>query len=282
MPERYDFVREEVILHELSSRGRVMVNDLALRLSVSTVTIRKDLDSLESRSLLRRVRGGAVVPSAGEEGAFSERLRLDSGIKREIARVVALRVNDGDVIAIDSSTTSYYLAQELVDRRDLMVVTFGMRTAALFMDHSNATVVMPGGVLRRASGSMVGAFSNILEGRGRISKGFFGVATLSHHLGLLELSSEEAETKKSLIRACDAVYASFTSSKIDSFGLHPFAAPSEITEMFTDEHAPDDFVKQWQANGVPVNRVAGTGVLLDDGKRAISETGATATIAVNE
>ncbi|MEO6826955.1 MAG: DeoR/GlpR family DNA-binding transcription regulator [Microbacteriaceae bacterium] len=269
MPQRYDFVREEVILNELSANGRVTVNELAERFGVSAVTVRKDLDSLERRSLLRRVRGGAVIPSAGDEGAFTERLREHANVKRELGRHVAGLVHDEDVIALDSSTTSFYLAQELLDHRDLIVVTYGMRVATLFMEHSNATVVMPGGVLRRASGSMVGAFSNVLEGRGRISKGFFGVAMLSEHLGMLELSSEEAETKKSLIRACDAVYGIFTSSKTGGFGLHPFAAPAEITELFTDEHADDAFVAAWACVGVPVTRVEGTGSMLDTGLHVI-------------
>jgi DeoR/GlpR family transcriptional regulator of sugar metabolism len=255
VPERPDFERVEVILHELTSTGRVRVNDLAARFGVSAVTIRKDLDSLAQRSLLRRVRGGAVLSPLGDEGAFSERLRQEAGAKRGIARRAAALVQDGDVIAIDSSTTAYYLAQELLERRDLMVVTCGMRSATLFMDHSNATVVMPGGVLRRASGSMVGAFSNVLMGRGRIATGFFGVATLSTHLGLLELSSEEAATKRSLISACNAVYGLFTSSKIGAFGLHAFAEPAQLTGLFTDEHTGDDFVDEWAAVGVPVTRV---------------------------
>ncbi|WP_146215766.1 DeoR/GlpR family DNA-binding transcription regulator [Cryobacterium arcticum] len=254
MPERNDFVREEVILHELTASGRVRVNDLAAQFGVSAVTIRKDLDSLEQRALLRRVRGGAVITAVGDEGAFSERLRQEAPAKREIARRAAELVHDGDVIAIDSSTTAYYLAQELLDRRDLMVVTYGMRSATLFMDHSNATVVMPGGVLRRASGSMVGAFSNVLTGRGRIISGFFGVATLSTHLGLLELSSEEAATKRSLIGACNAVYGLFTSSKIGAFGLHAFAEPGQLTGLFTDDGTDDDFVAEWAAAGVPVLR----------------------------
>ncbi|MGY4859085.1 DeoR/GlpR family DNA-binding transcription regulator [Cryobacterium sp. AP23] len=255
MPERFDLVREEVILHELASSGRVRVNDLAARFGVSAVTIRKDLNALEQRALLRRVRGGAVLPPIGDEGSFSDRLRQEAGAKRDIGRRAAALVHDGDVIAIDSSTTAYYLAQELLDRRDLMVVTYGMRSATLFMDHSDATVVMPGGVLRRASGSMVGAFSNVLMGRGRIATGFFGVATLSTHLGLLELSSEEAATKRSLISACNAVYGLVTSSKIGAFGLHAFAEPGQLTGLFTDAHTGDDFVAEWAAVGVPVTRV---------------------------
>jgi len=282
MSERYDFVREDVILHELSASGRVMVNDLAIRLGVSAVTIRKDLDSLEERQLLRRVRGGAVVAPAGEEGAFSERMRRDSTAKRELAQEVAGLVNDGDVIALDSSTTSFYLAQELLERRDLIVVTYGMRTATLLMDHSTATVVLPGGVLRRASGSLVGPFSNVLEGRGRIDKGFFGIATLSTQLGLLELSVEEANSKKSLVSACDQVIVTFQSSKIGRFGLHSWATAADVDAFYTDERASDEFVDAWTALGTPVVRVSGTGVSIQNVERSIDEVTSRQPRAVSE
>lgn len=275
MAQRYDFVREEVILQELSTHGRVTVNDLARRLCVSTVTVRKDLDLLEQRSLLRRVRGGAVVRSTGDEGAFCERLRQDSGLKRQLARHAAALVEDGDVLAIDSSTTCHYLARELLDHHDLVVVTNGMHTAMLFLEHSDATVIVTGGMLRRAAGSMVGAFANALQGRGRIEKGFFGVTALSTELGLLEISSEEAEVKKALAASCGQIYGLFTASKTRGFGLYPFADCARITALITDEQADAGFVAAWRAAGVAVSRVEGTAAVLADGRRAADIINAT-------
>lgn len=262
-PDRVEGIREELILQELRDTGRVHVKDLAHRLSVSEVTIRKDLDILEDRSLLRRVRGGAVPSSRGEEGSFVDRVRVDAAAKRAIAREVAELVQDGDSIAIDSSSTSYYLAEELVDRNDLIVVTFGLRTATLLVEQSNATVVMPGGVIRRQSGAMVGSFGNALEGRGRLKAGFFGTATVSTMHGMLELSSEEAATKRALVSVCDEVYVSFASSKIGTFGINSFAAPDEVTGLYTDELADDEFAESWNRIGTPVTRVTGTRILLE-------------------
>ncbi|THG29325.1 DeoR/GlpR family DNA-binding transcription regulator [Naasia lichenicola] len=272
VPERLDGIREEVILHELRATGKVSVRDLAERLNVSEVTIRKDLDALEERSLLRRVRGGAVPSARGEEGAFADRMLMDAAAKRAIAREVAKNVQDGDSIAIDSSTTSYYLAQELVDRDDLIVVTFGLRTAVLLLEQSNATVVMPGGVVRRASGGMVGSFGNTLAGRGRLGAGFFGTATLSIEHGMLELSSEEAATKRALVAVCDEVHVSLASSKIGRFGINSFASASEVTRIYTDELADDAFLHEWEKVGTPVVRVAGTRSALE--ARALSLAGA--------
>ncbi|THG29332.1 DeoR/GlpR family DNA-binding transcription regulator [Naasia lichenicola] len=256
--DRYEGLRSEVILGELRAAGRVSVRGLSDRLGVSEVTIRKDLDALEDLSLLRRVRGGAVNSARGEEGAFADRLSLDSAVKRALAREVGRLVKDGDSIAIDSSTSGYYVAQELLDRRDLVVVTFGLRAAMLLFEQSDATVIMPGGVIRRQSGGMIGSFGDALAGRVDVRLGFFGTAAVSSQHGMLELSSEEAVTKRALVTASSEVHVLFASTKIDKFGLHSFASSQEVTRLYTDDGAPDDFVSDWEAMGTPVTRVPGT------------------------
>ena len=252
-----EFAREQAILVQLESAGRVTVKDLAERFGVSTVTVRKDLDALERRSLLRRIRGGAVSAGRTDEGAWEIRARHARESKQAIARAAARLVGDGDVIALDSSTTCYRLAEQLVDRRDLVVVTNGMRAAMLLMAESSAMVVLPGGVLRRSAESMVGPMGDVLSGRGRIAKGFFGLVGLSTELGLLEVSAEEAQTKSFMAGACDEVYGVFDSSKATRFGLHPFVDADAITALYTDDGIHPDVVATWAAAGVEI-RVAPT------------------------
>lgn len=247
--------REHDILMSLAAAGRVMIKDLAARYGVSEVTIRKDLDALARRSLVRRIRGGAIALDSVDEGAFNLRLRLERETKLSLAIAASQLVHDGDTLAIDSSTSCYFLAQQILDRRNLVVLTNGMRTATLFMERSNAMVLMPGGALRRSSGSMVGQFADVLQGRGRIDKGFFGVKSLSTELGLLELSSEEAEAKRYLASACDNTYALFSSTKVGQLGLHSFVPASSVTALYTDVNAEAGFIDAWKALGVEVNAI---------------------------
>lgn len=247
-----EFAREQAILTALNADGRVVVNDLADDFGVSTVTVRKDLEGLERRSMLRRIRGGAVSVGASDEGAFDMRLRHNREIKQRIARAVAPLVRHGDVIALDSSTTCYYLAKELLDRRDLVVVTNALRLATLLMEQSTAMVLMPGGVLRRSAGSIVGPIGDVLTGRGRIDKGFFGVVAISTVHGLMDISAEEAQTKHFLVNACDQVYGVFDSSKAGGFGLHSFASVSQIHTLFTDDRMAPAAVTEWSGLGVRV------------------------------
>lgn len=247
--------REARILDALGAHGSVLVAELARDLEVSEVTIRKDLDALERRQLLRRTRGGAVPPERGDEGVFRDRLQRAAAAKQAIAARAAELVADGDVIALDTSSTAHYLASELVHRKGLVVITQSLPTATALMERSDARVIMPGGTLRRESSGLVGPITDALVGRGRVHKAFVGVVGLSPKRGLLELATDEAVSKQALVAASDEVHGLFDSSKVGGFALHSFASAEQVTSLITDAGASDDFVEEWRAVGVPVARV---------------------------
>ena len=245
-----EFDREQAILVELDEQGRVEVSALASRFGVSTVTVRKDLESLERRAMLRRIRGGALVAPRSDEGAFEFRQRVAARAKRAIARHAATFVRPGDVIVLDSSTTCYYLAEELVDVEPLTVITNGLRSSQLLLSGSRATVIMPGGILRRASESMVGFLSDVLTGRGRVDKGFFGLVGLSLERGLLDITPEEAHAKQTLAGACRQVYALFDATKVERFGTHPFVTLDQVTRLISDTGVSPEVHRTWTSAGV--------------------------------
>jgi len=254
MPGSSERDRQHEVMRLLEEAGRVSVPDLAERFGVSLVTVRKDLERLERRRLLRRVRGGAVPAATPDEGAFEMRLQLQVAEKVAVAREAARMVKDGDAIAVDGSTTCYFLIRELLDRRGLVVVTNGLPAAEALVE-SDATVVMPGGTLRRSSWALVGDMGATLAGRGRLTYGFFGLRALSPDLGLLDLSPEETAVKRRLVAISAQVYGLFDNSKVGRFALHPFVETAGITGLITDDGTPDEEVLAWKAVGVPVQRV---------------------------
>jgi DeoR family transcriptional regulator, aga operon transcriptional repressor len=248
--------REMEILRLLDLESRVMVSDLSARFGISPVTIRKDLEGLEHRRMLRRIRGGAVTSDSADEGAFELRVRHGVQTKTAIARAAAALVHDGDALALDCSTTCYFLAEMLRERQGLVVVTNGLRAAEVLSD--SATVVLVGGTLRRSSWSLVGDFTDSLARGGPLVRGFFGVRSLSVSHGLLELSAEEADAKRRLANACREVYALFDSSKVGRFALHSFAATERITGLFTDTELDHTVADEWRAAGPILHRVPTT------------------------
>jgi len=250
VPSVSEFDRGRAILLDLEQHGRVEVAMLADRFGVSTVTLRKDLERLERRGMLRRIRGGALAVPSSDEGAFDMRLRQSEAAKRAIAKEAAKLVKPGNVIAIDSSTTGHFLAQELLDLSSLVVITNGLRTAQLFLTCSQATVLMPGGMLRRSAESMVGHFGDVLAGRGRINKGFFGLVGLSLQRGLMDIAPEEAQAKEAIADVCDHIYGLFDSSKVGRFGMHAFVTPERITQLISDDAVPADVHEAWGKAGI--------------------------------
>jgi DeoR/GlpR family transcriptional regulator of sugar metabolism len=256
MPSLDEHARSLAILSALGATGRVEVNDLAQRLEVSAVTIRKDLDALEQRAALRRVRGGAVAAPLVDEGSFETRLRVRRAEKAAIARAVAPLVQDGDVIALDSSTSCHHLARELLHRRNLVVITNSMPTATLFSERSEATVLVTGGIVRRSARSVVGLISDVLAGRGRIDKGFIGAHAVSAERGILDMALEEAQAKQYFAAHCSALFGLADSSKFGSFSLHTATPLAQLTALYTDAGADPAVVAAIERAGTRVHRVA--------------------------
>jgi len=255
VPSLDEHARSELILSALGATGRVEVNDLAQRLEVSTVTIRKDLDALEQRAVLRRVRGGAVAAPVVDEGSFETRLRIRRAEKTAIARAVAPLVEDGDVIALDSSTSCHYLARELLDRRSLVVITNSMPTATLFSERSGATVLVPGGIVRRSARSVIGMIGDVLAGRGRIDKGFIGAHAVSAQRGLLDMALEEAQATQYFAAHCSQLFALVDSGKFGSFSVHTATPLSQITMLYTDAAVDPAVVAAMERAGARMTRV---------------------------
>src|SRR5687768_5972940 len=101
------------VLELLHTREGFQVSELADEFSVSEVTVRQDLTQLAQQGLVARVRGGVRALQRGQsELAFDARLRLQESEKRAMARAAASMVVDGEAVALDSSTSAYYLALE--------------------------------------------------------------------------------------------------------------------------------------------------------------------------
>jgi len=118
---------------------------------------------------------------------------------------------------------------------------------------------------------MVGFLSDVLTGRGRVDKGFFGLVGLSLERGLLDISPEEAHAKETLAGACRQVYALFDATKVERFATHPFVALDRVTRLISDTGVARDVHRRWTTAGVTWDLVApGTGALTAAPARARS------------
>jgi DeoR family transcriptional regulator of aga operon len=241
------------ILELLETRDGLGVSELADEFLVSEVTVRHDLSELARQGLVARVRGGVRPLERGHsELAFDVRLRLQTDEKRAIAQAAAAMVGDGEAVALDSSTTAYFLARELRGRRELVVVTNGLLIASALTDSPGITVLVTGGMLRLPAMSVVGDLAADMVRTTRIDKGFFGARGLSLERGLMDLNPEEVRIKKELAAACTQVIGIFDSTKWHRTALLPFVEAKDVDAIVTDKGAPSELVEAWRAQGVEV------------------------------
>ena len=103
--------RRRAILDELETAGGVSVSALSERLRVSDMTVRRDLEELSARNLLRKVHGGAVpIPKTAAEPHFVQKQALNRPEKQAIARAASRLVEDGDTVAFSAGTTTWHVA----------------------------------------------------------------------------------------------------------------------------------------------------------------------------
>ena len=242
------------VLQLLETRDSVQVTELAEAFSVSEVTVRSDLTELAQQGLVARVRGGVRALQQGQsEVGFDLRLRLEVERKRAIARAAAAMVGEGEAVALDASTTAYYLALELRAKRELVVVTNGLLVATALADAPGITVLVTGGMLRLSAMSLVGDLGTDVLRTTRINKGFLGARGLSLERGLMDLNPDEVRIKQEMADACEQVYGILDGTKWHRSALLSFVADrASSTGIVTDSSAPADEVEAWRAAGVDV------------------------------
>ena len=245
--------RMREVLRLLETRDYVPVAELSEMFAVSEVTVRSDLAELSRQGLVARIRGGVRALQHGQsEVGFDLRLRLEVERKRAVARAAAAMVDEGEAVALDASTTAYYLALELRSKRELVVVTNGLLVATALADAPGITVLVTGGTLRLSAMSLVGDLGTDVLRTTRINKGFLGARGLNISRGLMDLNPDEVRIKQEMADACEQVYGIFDGTKWHRSALLTFVPVEDLAGIVTDSSAPAAEVEAWRAAGVDV------------------------------
>ena len=238
--------RQSLILQAVRSDGSARVSDLTQRLGVSDMTIRRDLEVLARDGLVEKVHGGAVLPGtpASHEPGFEAKLVLERPEKSAIARAAASLVTPGTAIGVAAGTTTFALAQVLLDVPGLTIVTNSLRVTNLFsgprgLDGTANSVVLTGGV-RTPSDALVGPVADLTIRSLHFDLLFLGCCGFDLGAGLTTPNLAEAETNRTLIRVARRVVVLADHTKWGLVSLSSFARLSEVDVLITDDMLPAD------------------------------------------
>lgn len=249
--------RRAAILSSLAAgTGTARLDDLARRFSVSAMTMHRDLDALAGQGRVERVRGGVrLTERPFVERDVAVRRCANAEVKAALARRVAELLGEGEVLALDDSTTVGALAPLLP----------GLSPGAV-MTHSL-------GLLRALSGAMPGTPLIGLGGRYvPTTDSFLGAATcrqmsgLSADVSLVSTTSvrsgalyhpdeEAARTKTACVRLGQRRVLVWDSSKDGAPGVHRVAGLGEFHEIVVDCHVSGDTLALMEAAGARVHVV---------------------------
>ena len=253
--------RIAAILQRLRQEGSVLVEQLCQQLDVSVHTIRRDLQDLEDRALLRRTHGGAVLI----EPLFYEPFKLDRSFqeqigsfineKRRIARAAAELVKEGEVIALTAGTTTTETARSLPMQRRITVITNTVNVAMELSIRKDLDVHVIGGHLRGDWFSLVGPDAVASMSRVFVDTLFIGVNGIDFTRGLTCHNSDEAEINRVMVRQAKRKVVVTDHSKFGITASWHICDLEDVDMIITDLGASDESVMRFEQAGLEVRRV---------------------------
>jgi len=233
--------RQALILDEVRRSGGARVSDLTTLLSVSDMTIRRDLDQLAADGVIQKVHGGAVLRThhVTEEPGFEAKRVLARPAKQAIAARAVQLIRPNSAIALSAGTTTTSLARQLAPIAGLTVVTNSTTVADTIaaLKGADRTVILTGGV-STPSAALVGPVAEAAIRSLHFDQLFLGTHGMDDQAGFTTPNLAEAETNRSLLARAREVIVIADSSKWGTVGLATFGECSVADVLITDDGLP--------------------------------------------
>ncbi|MGA1531397.1 MAG: DeoR/GlpR family DNA-binding transcription regulator [Kiritimatiellia bacterium] len=227
-PERQERLRELI-----RRAGTVRIDELQESVYVSPATIRRDLEALEARGLIRRVHGGAMsTESRRDEPLFDEKVSVALKEKRAIAEKAASLICPGDTVYLDGGSTVLELARLLVHRSDITIVTNSLR-ATMELSGDGPTVILIGGELRRRSQTMVGSLTRLNLSHLHFDCAFMGTIGITKDKATTT-DTNEAYTKELVMKQASKVVMLADHTKAGKISFATVGRIEDIDTLIVD------------------------------------------------
>jgi len=248
--------RRRAILDVLNRDGRVLVADLAHEFATSQVTIRKDLEALHEHGLVHRTHGGALPAREGAlaDPTLREKAKLHRKEKLHIAAAAAHMVKEGQVVILDSGTTTTAIAHALRQFQNLTIVTNAVNIAAE-LSGTTLEVILTGGTLRKNSFSLVGPIAEDTLRRLNADILFLGVDGFDVRYGLSTPNLLEAKVNRVMLEVAKRTVAVCDASKFGRRSLSLIAPPTSLHGVITDRGIPRSDLNALKKAGIEVTLV---------------------------
>ncbi|MFC5182537.1 DeoR/GlpR family DNA-binding transcription regulator [Actinomadura harenae] len=242
--------RREAIRRQVTDEGFVRIKDLAAAHTVSTMTIHRDLDELQSTGWLRKVRGGATAePSASYHGDVRHRRQAMAAEKRALAEAAAELVGAGATVMIDESTTALELAGLLPARGPVTVITNFLAAVNALTGESGIDLIALGGAYYPAYDAFLGLRTSEAIRSLRADLLFMSTTAITNGQ-CYHQSQETVAVKRALMESADRRVLLADHTKFVKNGLFQLAPLTDFDLVIVDAGTPTPEIEALRARGV--------------------------------
>ncbi len=232
------------IENAVALRGSISIGELSDLLGVSDQTIRRVIQPLVDQGKVRKVHGAIVSVDRPIDVPFHARMQLMRAEKTSIATYVASQVQDGEALAIDTGSTSAFIAQALQIRRNLQVVTNSAFVASTLANVAGNRVFMAGSQLRDHDGAAFDRLAFQTIDRMRVERCILSAAQVDLDRGFLAHERCEADIAEAMQAISQHVVMALDHSKFipgPKMGLMALMPVPAASTIVTDRQPPVEF-----------------------------------------
>ncbi|MGV8091088.1 MAG: DeoR/GlpR family DNA-binding transcription regulator [Mangrovibacterium sp.] len=246
-------VRKKIILEKLGDQGAITVPELMQLCKVSEITVRRDLDSLESKGLVIRTHGGAVQSKAGGQlFAYDLKISQNRQNKEAICKTAAGFIKNNDIIFIDCGTTLFHLTKYITKFEALVVITNSLPVASVLINYPDIKLVLISGEVISSRAAIYGPFAESDLTRYHANKAFIGADGVSLKNGLSSYDEKEAAITFRMAENADQVFLLCDSSKIEKNSFIKFAPFSMIDYLITDKDLDVEYFQRYKEHQINI------------------------------
>ncbi|CCF20707.1 glycerol-3-phosphate regulon repressor, transcriptional regulator protein, DeoR family [Pseudorhizobium banfieldiae] len=229
--------RQEEIVQLARLHGRVLVDELSNRFTVSPQTIRKDLNDLCDRQLLNRIHGGATFPSSTENMQYEARRQIAAQEKQAIGLAAAALIPNNASLFINIGTTTEAVGEALTKHQEMMVITNNINVANRLRLLPSIEVIIAGGVVRASDGGIVGEAAVDFIRQFKVDFAVIGASAIDADGALLDFDFREVKVAQAIIANARHVILVSDSTKFERTAPVRIAQITQVHTFITD-HCP--------------------------------------------
>ena len=243
--------RQEFILNKINENQKINAQQLAEILNISIDTVRRDLNDLNYKGLIKKVYGGAFSVKLKSSNVFDIQI-TNQNKKNIIAQKAISLLSYGQVIIISGGTTNLEFSKLIPINLMATIYTYSLPIAMQLSQHPNIDLIFIGGKLQKNAMVTIGIDVIKILSKIKADICFMGVSSINSELGLTEMGYEVSMVKKAMLKASDKVVAMVTSEKLDTKTPHLVCEINQLHTIITDLCNDDAKLIEYRKAGVQV------------------------------